>query len=81
MQPLHPGWLALADQAALIDSSRAEAEPGWQPRHDTRAALREFVSGLRSGSGTDSLVLAPAEASGLLSRMRKWGRPRYQSQA
>jgi len=48
LQPMHPGWLTLADQAPLVDTSRARAHLGWQPRHDAQEALAELSAGMRA---------------------------------
>ncbi|GGP71695.1 NAD-dependent epimerase/dehydratase family protein [Saccharothrix coeruleofusca] len=76
LQPLHPGWLRLADRAALVDTGRLRAL-GWAPRHDARAALEEFVEALAAGRGTWG-PLAPGGAR----RWRRlgWGRPARQDQ-
>lgn len=82
LQPLHPGWLELADQAALIDTTRAELVLGWSPRHSTADTLAELLDGLRAKATGASPPLAGA-ATGLRSRVRALGRlrPTHQSQA
>jgi hypothetical protein len=42
-----------------MDTSRAESELGWRPRHDAAFALKEFLAGLREGAGADTAPLAP----------------------
>lgn len=66
VQPLHPGWLRLADRASTVDSSRARRELGWSPEHDAGAAVRELVASMRS--------LGPGEKL-------RFGRPSHQSQS
>ncbi|PXY30402.1 nucleoside-diphosphate sugar epimerase [Prauserella coralliicola] len=82
LQPVHPGWLALADQAALVDTTKARAELGWEPAHSAHETLAEFTTGLRAGAGTGSAPLAPPP-SGVPERLQAvpWGRPSHQSQA
>jgi nucleoside-diphosphate-sugar epimerase len=77
LQPLHPGWLTLADKAALVDTERARRVLGWSPRHDAPAVLAEMAAGLRTGAGTGSHPLRPLDRRGRLGD----GRPTHQSQA
>ncbi|PSL53748.1 nucleoside-diphosphate-sugar epimerase [Saccharothrix carnea] len=76
VQPVHPGWLRLADQASLVDCSRIRAL-GWEPRHAPREALAEFVAAVAEGRGTWG-PLAPREVG----RWHRFGfgRPVHQSQ-
>lgn len=82
LQPLHPGWLELADRAALVDTTRAEVVLDWQPRHTTAATLAELVAGLREHAAGASPPLARAR-TGARSRLRGVTRmrPTHQSQA
>lgn len=81
--PVHPGWLELADRAALADTTLAETALGWQPRYDAASAVAELVAGLRSGEGAASPPLAPPRRGGVVSRLRSLTRvgPSHQSQA
>ncbi|MEV6828640.1 NAD-dependent epimerase/dehydratase family protein [Amycolatopsis sp. NPDC051102] len=81
--PAHPGWLELADRAALADTTLAETALGWQPRYDAAAALGDLVAGLRSGAGAASAPLAPPRRDGVMGRLRSLTRvgPSHQSQA
>ncbi|NIH78862.1 NAD-dependent epimerase/dehydratase family protein [Amycolatopsis viridis] len=83
LQPMHPGWLALADQAPLMDTTRAHAHLDWQPRYDSQEAMAELVAGIRDGAGTASGPLAPEGAEPWLSRLAgiRLGRPSRQTQA
>ncbi|MBB5959394.1 nucleoside-diphosphate-sugar epimerase [Saccharothrix tamanrassetensis] len=76
LQPMHPGWLRLADQASIVDTSRLRAL-GWRPRHDAREALAEFVAAVSEGRGSWG-PLAPRAGA----RWRRLGlaRPVRQSQ-
>jgi nucleoside-diphosphate-sugar epimerase len=82
VQPLHPGWLALADQAALGDTTLAREQLGWRPKRDASAVLTEFADGLRDRASTSAQALAarPAKLWDRLTAVR-WGRPSHQSQA
>jgi nucleoside-diphosphate-sugar epimerase len=81
--PVHPGWLDLADRAALADTTRARTELGWKPRHDAASTIAELVAGLRSGGGAASPPLAPPRRDGVVSRLRSLARlgPSHQSQS
>lgn len=59
LQPLHPGWLRLADQATLVDTRRAREELGWVPANTAPAALRETVEAIRRARPGHSAPLAP----------------------
>ena len=76
VQPVHPAWLRVADQASLVDCSRLRAL-GWEPVHPPREALAEFVAAVAEGRGTWG-PLAPR-------RVGRWrrlglGRPVHQNQ-
>ncbi len=81
--PLHPGWLDLADNAPLVDTTLAETVLGWKPRHDAASVIAELVAGLRSGEGAASPPLTPPRVDGLLPRLRSLARlrPSRQSQS
>jgi nucleoside-diphosphate-sugar epimerase len=57
LQPSSGGWVDLAMQAPVLDSTRARQTLGWRPRHDARQALRELLDGLgeRAGAPTPPL--------------------------
>lgn len=75
--PLHPGWLRLADQVPLLDTTRAREELGWRPAHDAASAFEGAVAAMRRGAGADGPPLA-ANTGGF----RVSGPfPRYQSQS
>lgn len=59
LQPTPPGWLDLATQAPVLDSSRLRDELGWVPARDGAEALGELLAGLRHGRGLDTPPLAP----------------------
>ncbi|CAM3017638.1 NAD-dependent epimerase/dehydratase family protein [Saccharomonospora xinjiangensis] len=82
VHPLHPGWLELADKAALVDTTRARTELGWTPVHGAVETVTALVSGLRDRAGTASAALAPEPATPLWGRWAhgRWGTPSHQSQ-
>jgi UDP-glucose 4-epimerase len=51
LQPTPPGWLDLALQSPVMDTTRARAELGWMPKYTSEAALLDLLSGLRVGAG------------------------------
>ncbi len=59
LQPTRPGWLDLARGVPLMDTSRARAELGWEPRWDAGEALLELLEGLRDGAGVPTPPLRP----------------------
>ncbi|SFB00592.1 Nucleoside-diphosphate-sugar epimerase [Amycolatopsis marina] len=83
VQPLHPGWLTLADQVAHVDTTRAREQLGWAPRWDGVSALKDLLEGMRDLAGAPSPPLEPNGKNGLLARLRSvpWGRPGSQPQA
>lgn len=74
LQPLHPGWLTLADRARLVDGARARRELGWSPRHDAVAVCAELAAAMRSDRRGHSAALAPTRPA------LRLGRPTHQSQ-
>lgn len=79
LQPMHPGWLALADRASLVDTRRARDQLEWRPRHDALNALVEFVEAVSRGQGTWG-ALEPRRRAPWWSTLGR-GRPMRQSQA
>jgi nucleoside-diphosphate-sugar epimerase len=62
-QPTPPGWVDMALNVPIMDTTRARTELGWEARHSSRDALMDLLHGLRDGSGADTPPLAP-ESSG-----------------
>ena len=54
LQPTPPGWLDLALGVPIMDTSRAENELGWVPRHSSGEALLDLLDGLREGAGLET---------------------------
>ena len=59
LQPTPPGWIDLAYETPLLDSSRARTELGWSPRYGADAALLDLLSGFRDRAGIDTPPLDP----------------------
>lgn len=59
LHPLSPGWLDLARQAPLLDTSRARDELDWRPTHSGREALQAALSGMAAGTGAPTPTLYP----------------------
>ncbi|NKQ56881.1 NAD-dependent epimerase/dehydratase family protein [Amycolatopsis sp. K13G38] len=82
IQPLHPGWLALADEAALVDTTQARERLGWRPARDAREVISEFADGLRDQACSPSRALSARPGSWFArAGSVPWGRPSHQSQA
>jgi nucleoside-diphosphate-sugar epimerase len=58
--PTEPGWLDLGQGVPLLDSARARTALDWAPVHRADDVLREFVTALGRGEGSDSPLLQPA---------------------
>ncbi len=77
LQPVHPGWLRLADAAPLVDTGRARSELDWRPRWSSADALAELIDGMRTHAGFASPPLRAEPAHGGRIRL---GVPSHQSQ-
>ncbi|MHA7284048.1 NAD-dependent epimerase/dehydratase family protein [Arthrobacter sp. TMS2-4] len=53
VQRTDPGWIDMAAGCPVMDTTRARTELGWEPRHSSRDALVEVLTGLRRGAGHD----------------------------
>lgn len=47
--PAEPGWLDLAREVPVIDTTRARTELGWRPRHDAFTTVAALLDGMRAG--------------------------------
>lgn len=65
LQPVPPGWLDLALNIPVMDTTRAREELGWMPGHGAGDTLLDVLEGLRTGAGLDTPLLSP-ETSGPL---------------
>ncbi|WP_072803292.1 NAD-dependent epimerase/dehydratase family protein [Rhodococcoides yunnanense] len=63
LQSVHPGWLDLAYETPLLDTTRAQQLLGWTPELDGPAVLAETVRGMRDVAGGTSRPLRRREAS------------------
>jgi len=59
LQPTPPGWLDMALSIPIMDTARARAELGWEPRHTSGEALLDLLEGLRQEAGLATPPLAP----------------------
>ncbi len=59
LQPSEPGWVDMGLAVPLMDTARARAELGWEPRYSSLEALEELLAGMRSGRGEATPPLAP----------------------
>jgi UDP-glucose 4-epimerase len=58
LQPVSPGWLDLARNVPIMDTTRARQELGWEPRYGAEETLLEILAGLREGADLDTPVLS-----------------------
>ncbi|MFC4053626.1 NAD-dependent epimerase/dehydratase family protein [Actinomadura syzygii] len=66
--PASPGLLDLALRVPVMDTPRARGELGWTPRHSARAAIEEFLEGLRTGAGRGTPPLSPGAGGPMRAR-------------
>ena len=59
LQQVDVGWLDMAYQAPLLDSTRARVELGWSPERRSADVLAEVIDGMRSAAYDDTPVLRP----------------------
>jgi UDP-glucose 4-epimerase len=59
LQPTPPGWLDMALNVPLLDTTRAREELGWRPRYSSEHALLELLEGIRDGDGLPTPPLEP----------------------
>jgi nucleoside-diphosphate-sugar epimerase len=57
--PASPTLVDLALSVPVMDTARARAELEWNPARTSLEAIREFLEGLRDGSGMDTPPLEP----------------------
>jgi nucleoside-diphosphate-sugar epimerase len=58
LQAVPPGWLDLARQVPIMDTTKARTKLGWTPQYSADEALLELIEGLRSASGLDTPPLS-----------------------
>jgi UDP-glucose 4-epimerase len=59
LQPTEPGWVDMALGVPLMDSTRAQRELGWEPKHTSLEAFGELFDGLRENAGLETPPLDP----------------------
>ncbi|HEV2778896.1 MAG TPA: NAD-dependent epimerase/dehydratase family protein [Actinophytocola sp.] len=64
--PASPDLFDAVLRLPIMDTTRARTELGWEPRHTSRAAIEEFLRGLREGAGLPTPPLAPRVDGGRL---------------
>ena len=50
LQPITPGWLDMALNIPVMDTTRARTELGWAPQRSAEDALLDLLEGLRTGA-------------------------------
>jgi UDP-glucose 4-epimerase len=71
LQPVDAGWVDMAHQVPVLDSSRAHAELGWTPSYDAMAALAEAVVGMaETGHDATPALRRRTIADGLIRAVR-----------
>ena len=68
LQPTEAGWIDLATQTPVMDSTRARTELGWRPSVSPRDALGELLAGMADGAGAPTAPLHPRASLGDLVR-------------
>jgi UDP-glucose 4-epimerase len=58
LQPVTPGWLDMALNVPVMDTTRARTELGWTPERSAEDALLDLLEGLRSGADFPTPPLA-----------------------
>ena len=59
LQPVPEGWLDMALNIPVMDTTRARRELGWTPSYSSEDALHDLLAGLRQGAGLDTPPLSP----------------------
>ena len=59
LQPTPEGWVDMALNVPVMDSSRVRQELGWSPRWSATEALAEMLKGIRENAGIATPPLAP----------------------
>lgn len=59
LQPVSPGWIDLAFQTPLLDTTRAHAQLGWIPRVSATDAVAELLHGIADEAGGPTPTLRP----------------------
>lgn len=75
LQPVDPGWVDLAFQLPLLDTTRARTELGWAARTDALSVLRETVEAMRHLVAGASPVLRRRTVVDGLKQLLRTGQP------
>jgi UDP-glucose 4-epimerase len=59
LTPTPPGWVDMALEVPLMDTSCARDVLGWEARRDAGSALLELLEGIRTSAGAPTPTLAP----------------------
>ena len=59
VQPAEPGWLDMATQTPVMDTTRARTELGWRATMSSVDALTELLDGIGDGAGFPTPALQP----------------------
>lgn len=51
LQRSDPGWIDMALQVPVMDTTRARSELGWEPRRTSQEAVSAVIGGMQEGSG------------------------------
>jgi nucleoside-diphosphate-sugar epimerase len=65
LQPASVGWLDMALNLPIMDTTRARTELGWTPQRTAEYALLDLLKGLREGAGLDTPPLSPGTSGPL----------------
>jgi nucleoside-diphosphate-sugar epimerase len=68
LTPTPPGWVDMALDVPLMDSTRARDVLGWQPTRDAGDTLLELLDGMRTEAGSPTPTLEPGGDGRLRSR-------------
>jgi nucleoside-diphosphate-sugar epimerase len=59
LQPTPEGWVDMALETPLLDSTRARTELGWEPARSAGDALLDLLAGFNDGAGAPTPPLRP----------------------
>ena len=59
LQPVSVGWLDMALELPIMDTTRAHTELGWTPQRSAEDTLLDLLEGLRQEAGLDTPPLSP----------------------
>jgi UDP-glucose 4-epimerase len=74
LQPSEPGWVDMAFQSPLMDTTRARELLGWAPRYSSGEALMDLLAGMREGAGTGTPPLNSRRGLGEILQKVPFGR-------